>query len=103
MANRIAPSSAGRSVRRGAARMLLALVALAAGCSVKPAQAPTNKEITHAAQQGDPLALSDALEALIDQGRATPADRAYAFQVVSTQPADTEPNAYVRAPLNGRL
>lgn len=90
-------------MRRGAARMLLALVALAAGCSVKTAQAPTNKELTDAAQQGDPLALSDALEALIDQGRATPADRAYAFQVVSKQPADTAANAYARASITGRL
>jgi hypothetical protein len=82
--------------------VLLALIALA-GCSVKTAQAPTNPELTATAAQGDPLALSDALEALIDQGRATSEDRAYAFEVVRTQTADTAASTYARASITGRL
>jgi len=103
MANSLPPHRDGSAQRwRGGARLLLACVALA-GCSVRTAQAPTNPELAAAAAQRDPLALSDALEALIDQGRATSEDRAYAFEVVRTQNADTAAATYARASITGRL
>ena len=65
--------------------------------------APTHPELKAVAQQGDMLALSDALEALIAQGQDTPADRAYAYSVVRTQEPDTAAAAYARATITGRL
>ncbi len=95
------------AVRFAAARLppaaraaLLALSALAACTAVR---APTHPDLTVTAQRGDPLALSDALENLVDAGRDTPADREYAFEVVRRQDADTAAAAFARAAITGRL
>ncbi len=82
------------------AAALLALGALPACMALR---APTHPALATAAQQGDPLALCDALEALIAQGQDTPADRAYAYGVVREQDADTAASAYARAAVTGRL
>lgn len=79
---------------------LLACGALA-GCMT--VRAPTHPELATAAQQGDALALSDALEALIAADRATPTDREYAYEMVRTQDADTAASAFARASITGRL
>jgi hypothetical protein len=91
-----------RSLRR---ILLAGTVALALGglpaCSI--VRTPTNPQLTAAAQGGDPLALSDALERLIDEGKATSTDRAYAYEVVKKVNANTAPTAYARASVTGRL
>jgi len=79
---------------------VFALIALAACTTVR---APTHPELAATAQQGDPLALCDALEALIAQGKDTPTDRAYAFEMVRDQNTDTAADAYARAAITGRL
>ena len=56
-----------------------------------------------AADEGDALAVSDALEALIAAGIDTPADRQYAYDAVSTDTADTAAANYARASVTGRL
>jgi hypothetical protein len=55
------------------------------------------------AQQGDSLALSDALEGLIATGADTTSDRTYAYQVVSSRDADTAASAFARAAITGRV
>jgi len=47
--------------------------------------------------------MYDALEALIAAGKATPADREYAYAVVSKQNADTAGAAFARAAITGRV
>jgi hypothetical protein len=90
--------------RPAAARLcacaLLALGTLAACTTVR---APTHPELAVTAEQGDPLALSDALEALIAQGKDTSTDREYAFEMVRNQKTDTAATAYARAAITGRL
>jgi hypothetical protein len=80
-----------------------ALFALGALPACVVLRAPAHPELKTVAQQGDMLALSDALEALIAQGQDTPADRAYAYSVVRTQEPDTAATAYARASITGRL
>jgi hypothetical protein len=93
--------------RAPVARRYVAIVAsvlaygLLAGCMT--VRAPTHPELATVAQQGDALALSDALEALIAADRDTPTDRAYAYQVVRNQDADTAATAFARASITGRL
>jgi len=77
----------------------LAAVALGA-CTVHQ---PTHPELATVAQQGDSLALSDALEGLIATGADTTRDRMYAYQVVSERKADTAANAFARAAITGRV
>lgn len=79
---------------------LLALAALPACVTVR---APTHPELAVVAEQGNSLALSDALEALIASGKDTPTDRAYALQVVRQRPADTAEDAFARATITGRV
>ncbi len=62
-----------------------------------------NPELRAATQGGDALEISDALEALIESGAATPADREYAYQVVSAKVVDTAAYAFARAAVTGRL
>lgn len=81
----------------------VALLALGALPACVVLRAPTHAELETVAQQGDTLALSDALEALIAQGQDMPADRAYAYSVVRTQEPDTAATAYARATITGRL
>jgi hypothetical protein len=66
-------------------------------------RSPTHPELETVAQQGDTLALSDALEALIAQGQDTPADRAYAYSMVRTREPHTAATAYARASITGRF
>src|SRR3990172_4043971 len=80
-----------------------ALVALGALPACVVMRAPTHSGLEAVVQQGDMLALSDALEALIARGQDTPADRAYAYSVVRTQEPDTAATAYARASITGRL
>jgi hypothetical protein len=87
-----------RPVRRAA---LLGLLLLA-GCATLPPR-PASPELAAAAEQGDALAVSDALEALIEQGADTPADREFAYFAVKQSPQDTAAYAFARAAVTGRL
>jgi len=87
---------------RIAARCLACCVlCLAAGCAAR--KSAVHAPLRAAADQGDALAVSDALEALIAAGTDTPADRQYAYDAVSTDTADTAAASYARASVTGRL
>jgi hypothetical protein len=60
--------------------------------------------IIEVAQKGDALALSDALEALIAEGKDTPTDREYALKAIASRPAEnTAAYAFARAAITGRV
>jgi hypothetical protein len=56
-----------------------------------------------AAADRNPLAVADALEALIAAGEDSPADREYAYTVVTRGEEDTAAYAFARATVTGRL
>jgi len=60
-------------------------------------------EFRSGAATHDALAISDALETLIDQQRDRPGDRAAAYDAVRQWPQRTAAYAYARAALTGRL
>jgi hypothetical protein len=62
-----------------------------------------NPVLVTAAQGRGALATSDALEALIAEGRDTPADREYAYEFVSRQEEEGAAYAFARAAVTGRL
>jgi len=80
--------------------VVLTAALLLAGCSAQ--QQPAHPALAVVAQQHDALALSDALEALIDKGTDRPADRAYAYDVVRSYEGDTASYAFARAAITGR-
>ncbi|MFN8625031.1 MAG: hypothetical protein U0587_03450 [Candidatus Binatia bacterium] len=67
------------------------------------ARRPVRPELTAAADRHDALAVSDALEALIDAQEDTIADRQYAYDTVHAYQDDTAPVLYARASVTGRL
>ncbi|MFH0344106.1 MAG: hypothetical protein ACHBNF_18735 [Chromatiales bacterium] len=93
---------ASDGVRRSAVAALFALTVLA-GCTAAGPVRPSHPELVALVEDGDALALSDALEALIAAGLATLADRQYAWAVVRTQDADTAAAAFARAAITGRV
>lgn len=60
-------------------------------------------ELQAAADQRDALALSDALERLIDEQKASEADREAAYEAVKRMEQPTAAYAFARAALAGRL
>lgn len=60
-------------------------------------------ELRAPASRRDPLALAEALERLIEEGRATTDDRAAAYEAIRGWQADTVEYAFARASLAGRL
>jgi hypothetical protein len=74
---------------------------LAAGCAAR--QGTVHPALHAAADQGDALAVCDALETLIAAGNDTPADRQYAYDIVSADTNDTAAASYARASVIGRL
>ncbi|NUP07265.1 MAG: hypothetical protein HOW73_14520 [Polyangiaceae bacterium] len=79
--------------------LIVSAAALAgAGC---PSQSAARPEITEAATSA--LALSDALEKLITEGRDTQEDRDAAYELVQTLPTETAGDAFGRAAIAGRL
>jgi tetratricopeptide repeat protein len=81
--------------------LLVALLGLDSGCALR--KQPVHPELTTAGDRHDALALSDALEALIDAGQDTLADREYAYDIVHAQTDDTAPSLFARAAVTGRL
>jgi hypothetical protein len=55
------------------------------------------------AKGGDALAISDALEALIADGKDSPADRELALNAIKEHPEHTAPYAFARAAVTGRV
>ena len=86
----------------GADRSLAALLvlALAAGCATPR---PVSERLQEVAQKHDALVTSDALEALIADGRDTTEDREYAYRAVTASEEDTAAYAFARAAVTGRL
>ncbi|MEO5730724.1 MAG: hypothetical protein ABI134_26170 [Byssovorax sp.] len=79
--------------------VLALFLAAACGGGVPVVQ---NGQLTIAAQQHDTLALSDALEELIAQGKDTAADRAFAYREASAREEATAAYAFARAAIVGR-
>ncbi len=80
--------------------MLSALALSGAGCFDVIGLRP---ELRAPASRRDALALSDALEKLIDDGGATNADREAAYKAIKDWTVDTPDYAYARASIAGRL
>jgi hypothetical protein len=89
---------AAESLRRVACVVGLCLVA---ACATTHGSA--DPQLAAAAKGNDALAVSDALEALIAEGKDTPADREYAYQIVSVETEDTAAATFGRAAVTGRL
>jgi hypothetical protein len=88
---------AERPIRTAA---LLGLLLLS-GCVSRPPV--VNPALVAAAEQGDALVTADALEALIEHGADTPADREFAYAAVQKNVQDTAAYAFARASVTGRL
>jgi hypothetical protein len=83
----------------------LAVAFAPAACTVRPAGVAPDRvnPALRAAGGCEPIAVSDALEALIAEERDTEQDRRYAYQLVSKQPVRTAQDAFARAAVAGRL
>ena len=83
------------------ARLPLALaIGLLAACA--GTQGPVNPQLEAVAEKQDALSTSDALEALIAAGADTPADREFAYEVVTAREEDGVAYAFARAAITGR-
>jgi hypothetical protein len=74
---------------------------LAGGCAVLPGA--ISPALPAAARRNDALAVYDALEALIEAGQDTHADRAFAYEEVKRIDGDTPAANFARAAVTGRL
>jgi hypothetical protein len=84
------------------AAISLALVLGLACASCGGAGGAVHPTITASAGRGA-LAISDALEALIDGGKDTPSDREYAYESARAREEGTAAYAFARAAITGRL
>ncbi len=89
------PASPLRRLLLGSGLCVLGACALTGGA--------VHRSLQSAAATRDALATSDALEALIAEGKDTPADRRYAYDAVRRHEEDTAGYAYARAVVTGRL
>ena len=67
------------------------------------ATGPTHASMAEIVQQGDALAISDALEALVADGKDSPADRELALNAVRAREQSTAAYAFARAAITGRV
>ena len=77
------------------------LLAAAPGCAIW--SSPVNPALGAAARRDGPIAVSDALEALIEAGQDSPADRDFAYEAVRWNREDSAEAAFGRAAVIGRL
>jgi tetratricopeptide (TPR) repeat protein len=77
-------------------------IVVLAGCP-SPPPGPTPAPLQHAFERGDALAIADALEALIGDGKDTGHDRQLAYDRVKSKEEPTAAYAYARAMVTGRL
>lgn len=83
--------------------VLLAAVALAAGCR-PPTEADVTPQVADAAATEDALAISDELERLIADSKASEDDRVYALEQVRSASDDGSAGyAFARAAVAGRV
>lgn len=82
------------------AAVVAATLVGAGGCALRRG---VHHEIAAVAEQHDALALSDALEGLINAGKDTPADREFAYDAVRGDVEDTAGSCFARAAITGRL
>lgn len=76
---------------------------LATGCP-PAANGPANPSlIAISGHGGDALAISDALEALVAEGKDTPSDRQFALDTIRAHPENTAAYAFARAAVTGRV
>jgi len=96
-----------RRSKEARGRPPLSVLILSGGLSLLGACALTSgtvhRTLQSAAAGNDALATSDALEALIADGKDSPADRRYAYDVVRRREEDTAGYTYARAVVTGRL
>jgi hypothetical protein len=64
---------------------------------------PVSPDLEEVARRNDALSTSDALEALIADGKDTPADRTYAYGIVCEREENSAAYAFARAAVTGRL
>jgi len=74
---------------------------LASSCATP--MGAVNPELIEMAERRDALVTADTLEALIERGADSPADREYAYQVIQAEEADDAGYAFARAAVTGRL
>jgi len=75
---------------------------LAFGCATLRGGS-VSPELAAAAESGDALVTADTLEALIERGEDSRADREFAYQAVVASEEDTAAYAFARASVTGRL
>ena len=82
--------------------LALAIASLTTACCV-PASGPPQASLAEVAAKGDGLAISDALERLVAEGKDTPSDREYALKALRARPESTAAYAFARAAVTGRV
>jgi len=91
-----------RTASRGlAACALLALALVASGCMTFVAR--VNPALEAAAGTGDPIAVHDALESLIESRQDTPGDRVFAYDELRRIDENSAADTFARAAVTGRL
>jgi hypothetical protein len=91
------------SARARRLRGLAAVVLLAGAPACATWRPPANPALAAAARRDGPIAVHDALEALIEAGQDTPTDRQYAYDIVRWNREDTADASFGRAAVTGRL
>lgn len=81
---------------------LASLSGLGTACCVPPS-GPPQASLADVAAKGDALAISDALEKLIADGKDTPSDREFALKAIRARPVNTAAYAFARAAVAGRV
>jgi tetratricopeptide (TPR) repeat protein len=81
--------------------LLAAVLVALAGC--RPHGTVNNPTFAASAEARDPIAVYEALEALIDAEKDTKADREDAYAVISSWEEETPAYAFARAAIAGRL
>jgi len=81
--------------------LLAAVLVALIGC--RPHGNTANPKFAAAAESHDPIAVYEALEAQIDAGTASKADREDAYALITSWEEDTAAYAFARAAIAGRL
>ena len=87
----------------GLARVLALALILGGAAACATWRTPVNPALGAAARRDGPLAVYDALEALIEAGQDTPIDREFAYEAVRHNREDTAAVCFARAAITGRL
>jgi hypothetical protein len=91
------------SVHLRVAVLSLALAGSTSACFLWESGGPMHVSLQDASKGGDALAVSDALETLIAEGKDTSTDREFALNTVKEHPEGTAAYAFARAAITGRV